>query len=154
MRLQALSKIETENAALKVAAILRERIKPAFGCDPFNPHTWLAAADNICALRVWQGETEDGSCYASLGVDDSPARVLLIEAVGSNRRPAYLARVLIHELSHAVLWHYAPCVFTEDTRAQYDYCYQARENICRAVERYFLGEFGRGWLPAHGNCWN
>ena len=159
--MQTLSKNQIEKIALKVAAILSERVDG----DPEDFNSWLRAGDGICSLLVvWdRGDeltrypSEWGRCAAEEWCGDCSPRIV-VSALGDWRRPKHLAQLLIHELSHAVLEHFAPEVFLEAVGETpwlaVDYTYNAHENICRAVERYFLGSFGRGWLPAHGVYWH
>lgn len=153
--MQTLSKTEIEKVAGRVAAILRAKVKGNTFTDPLEPQTWIDAASGICSVVVRTDRTREcGYCISEPDVDNVPKSHILISASGSYKRPGYIARLLIHELSHAVLWHFAPEVFTATPWQMVENPYQAAENICRAVERHFLGEFGHGWLPAHGYYWS
>ena len=158
MSLPTFPRAEVERVAGVVASILKSRVEGAAFTDPFDPHTWESAGRGICqvvTLYEWPGGEDfgdSGSCAHEPEVDDAPSTFIRVMAVSA--RPAFLSRVLVHELSHAVLCHFASSVFTEDLWTQFDHCYQARENICRCVERLILGDFGRGWLPEHGFYWN
>lgn len=146
--MRLLTKTEIEDIALKVAAILKDRIDG----DPLDPQTWLDAAPGLCSVRLLYGE-DDGSCgWWAFAHDDAPNPH--VTAWTSHTRPGPLARTLLHELSHAVLCHFAPEVFTETPWLKVENPYQAEENVCRAVERYFLGDFGDGWLPLNGFYWS
>lgn len=148
--MRTLTHPEIEQIAAKVAAILESR---ADG-DPADPDTWEKAAGGLCRVAVGydHGGKEIGACYSQLWCE-GPAECVAVVAAGSYKRPAHLARVLIHELSHAVCRHYDPSVFLDAPWEAIAYTYQAGENIARAVERHFLGAFGHGWLPTHGWYW-
>jgi len=157
MSLPTFPKPEIERIAAQIAGMLKERINPAFGGDIHNPFSWADALRGICGLSIREDWThaEQGCCFAEVGCDDEPCRALFVAVLGNSRRPSFLAQVIVHEAAHAYLWNFVPDCWVEDLWTQYEYTYQARENICRAVERAIFGkDAARGWLPVHGHYWN